>query len=323
MVQKTMLANYIDTANTKANLDTACKQLLANKIILAWIMKYTMKEYQNYSVQEIAENYIEGFPVISTVSVHSDVKNPESKNTDLSESEFIHGDSTEDSTITEGTVTFDIRFRAIAPQNGEYVTLIINIEAQNDFYPGYPLIKRGIYYCCRMISAQYGTEFQNSHYENIKKVYSIWICINPPKNKQNTITKYEIADKNLFGDAKEVLEQYDLLAAVLICLKCPTSKQNDNKGLIDLLSTLLSSEITAKDKKEILQNDFTIFMEKDLEEVQGMCNYSDYVFSSGENIMAELIQHLLSDNRIEDAKLATSDENARKELYDEYGIQHR
>lgn len=317
-----MLANYIDTANTKANLDTACKQLLANKIILAWIMKYTMKEYQNYSVQEIAENYIEGFPVISTVSVHSDVKDPESKNTDLSESEFIHGDSTEDSTITEGTVTFDIRFRAIAPQNGEYVTLIINIEAQNDFYPGYPLIKRGIYYCCRMISAQYGTEFQNSHYENIKKVYSIWICINPPKNKQNTITKYEIADKNLFGDAKEVLEQYDLLAAVLICLKCPTSKQNDNKGLIDLLSTLLSSEITAKDKKEILQNDFTIFMEKDLEEVQGMCNYSDYVFSSGENIMAELIQHLLSDNRIEDAKLATSDENARKELYDEYGIQH-
>lgn len=317
-----MLANYIDTANTKANLDTACKQLLANKIILAWIMKYTMKEYQNYSVQEIAENYIEGFPVISTVSVHSDVKDPESKNTDLSESEFIHGDSTEDSTITEGTVTFDIRFRAIAPQNGEYVTLIINIEAQNDFYPGYPLIKRGIYYCCRMISAQYGTEFQNSHYENIKKVYSIWICINPPKNKQNTITKYEIAEKNLFGDAKEVLEQYDLLAAVLICLKCPTSKQNDNKGLIDLLSTLLSSEITAKDKKEILQNDFTIFMEKDLEEVQGMCNYSDYVFSSGENIMAELIQHLLSDNRIEDAKLATSDENARKELYDEYGIQH-
>ncbi len=54
------------------------------------------------------------------------------------------------------------------------IRLIINIEAQNDFYPGYPLIKRGIYYCSRMISAQYGTEFKNSHYENIKKVYSIW-----------------------------------------------------------------------------------------------------------------------------------------------------
>ena len=64
---------------------------------------------------------------------------------------------------------YDIRFFAIAPVSGELIRLIINIEAQNDFYPGYPLIKRGIYYCSRMISAQYGTEFTNSHYENIKK----------------------------------------------------------------------------------------------------------------------------------------------------------
>lgn len=32
----------------------------------------------------------------------------------------------------------------------------------------------------RMISAQYRTEFTNFHYENIKKVYSIWICMNLP-----------------------------------------------------------------------------------------------------------------------------------------------
>ena len=57
------------------------------------------------------------------------------------------------------------------------IALIINVEAQNDFYPGYPLIKRGIYYCCRMISSQYGREFTGPHYEKIKKVYSIWICI--------------------------------------------------------------------------------------------------------------------------------------------------
>ena len=34
--------------------------------------------------------------------------------------------------------------------------MIINIEVQNDFYPGYPLVKRGIYYGGRMLSAQYG-----------------------------------------------------------------------------------------------------------------------------------------------------------------------
>lgn len=58
---------------------------------------------------------------------------------------------------------------ATAPKSGELIRLIINVEAQNNFYPGYPLIKRGIYYCSRMISAQYGTEFSASHYEDIKK----------------------------------------------------------------------------------------------------------------------------------------------------------
>lgn len=95
-----------------------------------------------------------------------------------------------DYTIPEGTVTFDIRFMALAPKSGELISLIINLEAQNDFYPGYPLIKRGIYYLSRMISAQYGTEFSESHYENVKKVYSIWICTNPPKNRENSITSY-------------------------------------------------------------------------------------------------------------------------------------
>ena len=59
MAQKTVLASYIDTAGSKANLDNACKRLLANKIILAWIMKCTMKEYQNVSVPEIAGKFIE------------------------------------------------------------------------------------------------------------------------------------------------------------------------------------------------------------------------------------------------------------------------
>lgn len=69
------------------------------------------------------------------------------------------GMDTGDKSVHEGNFTYDIRFRAIAPASGEQIALIINLEAQNDFYPGYPLIKRGIYYCCRMISSQYGREF--------------------------------------------------------------------------------------------------------------------------------------------------------------------
>lgn len=40
--------------------------------------------------------------------------------------------------------------------------------------------KRAVYYCGRMLSAQYGTVFTNSHDEKVKRVISLWVCLNPP-----------------------------------------------------------------------------------------------------------------------------------------------
>lgn len=63
MAQKTMLAERIDTAGANAGLDAACKRVVANKLVLAWIMKHTMREYsitencKAGNVQEQAENY--------------------------------------------------------------------------------------------------------------------------------------------------------------------------------------------------------------------------------------------------------------------------
>lgn len=89
---------------------------------------------------------------------------------------------------------YDIRFDALAPASGDMIRLIVNVEGQNNFYPGYPLTKRVFYYCGRMISAQYGTVFTHKHYEKLKKVYSVWICTHPPRNRENTITKYHIRE---------------------------------------------------------------------------------------------------------------------------------
>ena len=54
-----------------------------------------------------------------------------------------------------------------------------------------------------MISAQYGTEFTKSEYGSIKKVFSIWICSNPPRDRRNTITQYSIREEQIVGEAKE------------------------------------------------------------------------------------------------------------------------
>ena len=266
----TTIAKNIRVADEKASYDAACKRLLSEKIILAWIMKNCLEEYRDCDVEEIAEKYIEGTPQVGEVAVAADETNRVS---------MIQGAGNEDTSLTEGTVTYDIRFFAIAPVSGELIRLIINIEAQNDFYPGYPLIKRGIYYCSRMVSAQYGTEFTNSHYENIKKVYSIWICMNPPKSRENSITRYYIAEENLVGSVKEQKADYDLMAAVMICL----GKERDSgTDLLKLLNVLLSTETGSQDKCQILEEDFHIRMTLALEsEVSLMCNLSKGVEEKG------------------------------------------
>ncbi len=272
------LATNINSASDKAALDASCKRLLSNKVILAWIMKSCLKEYQNCSIEEIFNNYIEGIPQIAAMAVNPDETNVIHK--DFSIGETITGINTEDVTMTEGTIIYDIRFFAVAPVSGELIRLIINIEAQNDYYPGYPLIKRGLYYCSRMISAQYGTEFTGSHYEQIKKVYSIWICINPPTKKKNSITRYMIQEECLIGNGTESVDNYDLLSAIMICLGDPNGKDSD--GILKLLEVLLSSSIEVKKKKEILDHDFNIKMTKTMEsEVSLMCNLSKGIEEKG------------------------------------------
>ena len=131
-----------------------------------------------------------------------------------------------------------------------------------------------------MISSQYGVEFTNSHYENIKKVYSIWVCANPPQKRKNTINRYFIKEENLVGSAKEETENYDLITAVVICLG--HSEDDEYAGVLKLLDVLLSSEKAPEEKKQILQNDFDIKMTRTLEsEVQSMCNLSKGIEEKG------------------------------------------
>ena len=254
----------------KAQYDTACKKVLAEKIILAWIMKHTMKEYAEYEVRDIVERFIIGDAEIAVVNVLPDETNTTK----------VTGTGVEDATVTEGSITYDIQFRALVPSTDEVVQMIINVEAQNDFYPGYPIIKRGIYYCERMISSKYGTVFTRSHYEKIQKVYSVWICLNPPKERKNTITGYSLTEKAYVGKVKEKEGNYDLISAIMVCLG--ENDEDTESDLLRLLDVLLSSEKNAKEKKEILENEFQIPMtEKMEEEVEHMCNLSDGVEQKG------------------------------------------
>ena len=269
-------------ANCKANTtdyrylsNAACKQLLGDKLILACILKGCIPEFKDCHVNDIESKYIEGEPEIGTVGVHEETTNQPTP----SNGGRIHGLNNESATDTEGKVLFDIRFYALTPTK-ERVKLIINVEAQNDFYPGYPLIKRAIYYGCRQISAQYGSEFDNAHYENIKKVYSIWICFDPPQNRHNTITMYQLIEKHVVGEVYEVVANYDLMSIVMICLG--TSKDERYTGLLKLLDVWMS-ELSIDEKGAVLKSEFHTELPARLREKEvNMCNYSDFVWNRGQ-----------------------------------------
>ena len=72
MRAESTLAKMISTAGEKAAYDNVCKKILANKIILAWIMKSCLPEYRDCSIDEIAGQYIEGEPQISKTTLHQD-----------------------------------------------------------------------------------------------------------------------------------------------------------------------------------------------------------------------------------------------------------
>lgn len=269
MDSPTAIAQALHTTEGNSAYDAACKKVLSNKIILAWIMKSCLEEYRDLDVTEIAEKYIEGTPSISEEPVFPDDSGP-----------LIQGMDTTDKSLSERTVTYDISFRAVAPGSEELIELYINVEAQRKFNPGYPLLKRGIYYCSRMISRQSNRDFIDSHYEKIKKVYSIWVCLNSPEGRKNTIRRYRMTEESLVGDVKEPTANYDLLSVVMICLGGP--EEEHYEGILKLLHTLLSNKTSETEKREVLENEFDIPMTRELEsEVSTMCNLSQGVKEEG------------------------------------------
>ncbi|MCD7884162.1 MAG: hypothetical protein LUI87_10750 [Lachnospiraceae bacterium] len=203
--------------------------------------------------REIAEKYIENVPLVQKAPVFQDEEIPPK----------IKGATTEDKRIQEGTITFDIKYYAAAPVADKTIRLIIDVEAQKNYHPGYPLIKRGVFNGSRMLSSQHGTEFVHSQYSKIIKVVSIWVCMEPPKRRQNSITQYSIQEKSLIGMAREKIKNYDLITVIMICLGSPGSVKINN--VQKLLNVLLSPTTNQSEKRRVLQEDFQIPMTHQLE----------------------------------------------------------
>ena len=228
-----------------SDYDAAVKRILTKKYVLAHILKGCTDEFSDCSIEEIVEKHLTFDPIYGETAVDEDETNAElaAKVT-----------SSEHATTSEGKVVFDTRFEVLAPNTKRPIGLIINIEGQRQSKLRYPLTKRALYYCSRLISSQKGRNFKHDHYDDIQKVYSIWICTNPKCKNRGTIQRYSIAKEDLFGNVDVPKREYDLM--VFMIVNVGNSKSPNYNGLLKMLSLLFCNQDEQVDASQILEIEY-------------------------------------------------------------------
>ena len=261
----TEIANAVNAAGDKAQYDTRVKRLLAQKSILAHILVKTVDEFKGMKPEDVVK-YIEGEPSISVVPVEPGLANMEK--TDATGQRIV-GLNTENAEINEGLVRFDIIFY-VRMKNG-LSQIIVNIEAQKDEPTEYKILNRAIFYVSRLISSQKERDFVNTNYDDIKQVFSIWICMNMDDNSLSHIhlKKDEMLKPcNWKGNL-------DLLNIVLIGITNEIPEHDEKYEMHRLIGTLLSGELKEQEKLDIIEHEYNIPISQEFrEDVRIMCNLS-------------------------------------------------
>lgn len=267
----TELKNAVLATDRDAQYDNSAKRLIAHKIILARILIKTVEKFKGMDPLEVAA-LIEGIPYISTLPVEPGLTNA----VHFQNGKRIVGFNTENQEVNEGLVRFDIVFY-VRMKDG-LSQIIINVEAQKDEPGEYEILNRAVFYVSRLISSQKEKDFENSSYDDIKCVYSIWICMNM---EENTMSHIHLTKEDMIG-SYEWKGNLDLLNIIMIGLAKELPEHDETYELHRLLGALLSRELTVDEKLDIIGNEYDIPLEENFrKDMSTMCNLSQGVKEEG------------------------------------------
>lgn len=320
---ETYLSQTIDIVNDNARYDTSVKEVLADKQVLARILKYSLTEFQDDEIDDIISNM--DTPVISKVRM-------EPGQTNLNK---IEKTSEEDNIPREGKIFYDIRFSVF--RGNEQIKFLINIEAQkstDENKLGYQLDNRIIYYLSRMVSAQKEVEFTRSNYNDLKHVRSIWICMDS-EDDEDSINRICLSQETAFG--KEIpLNNLDKVVGVIIRLRKNEDAAESKNILIAMLEELLKKDSVDVKKQKLTEQYGLVMNEETGRRLDVMCNLSEVVMEKGiekgieqgiekgieqgETRINNLNRILIKQNRIDDLQRAIEDEEYRLTLYEEFNL---
>ena len=267
----TELKSAVMATDRDAQYDNSAKRLIAHKIILARILVKTVEEFKGMDPLEVAA-LIEGLPYISAVPVEPGLTNA----VHFQNGQRLVGFNTENQELNEGLVRFDIVFY-VRMKDG-FSQIIINVEAQKDEPGEYEILNRAVFYVSRLISSQKERDFENSSYDDIKCVYSIWICMNM---EENTMGHIHLTKEDLIG-SYEWKGNLDLLNIIMIGLAKELPEHDETYELHRLLGALLSRELTVDEKLDIIGKEYDIPLEENFrKDMSTMCNLSQGVKEEG------------------------------------------
>ena len=262
----------VSASGKEAQYDEHAKNIAGQKFIIANILAKSVDAFQGMKPKDIVP-YIEGEPYISRVPAEP------------------------------GLTRFDIICYVRLPErsgekasDGEkkpLIQIIINVEIQKNQPKKYKILNRSIFYVCRQISAQKERDFVGSHYDDIKNVYSIWICMNMEKNSMCHIhlTKDDIVDNQKWKG------NLDLLNIIMIGIGEEVPGREEGYELHRLLGAVFSKKLTLEEKLNILQEYDVPVEEEFRKDVNEMCNLGEGILEDGiaiglEKGQAELIRNM-------------------------------
>ena len=122
-----------------------------------------------------------------------------------------------------------------------------------------------------------------SHYDDIKNVYSIWICMNMEKNSMCHIhlTKDDIVDNQKWKG------NLDLLNIIMIGIGEEVPRREEGYELHRLLGAVFSKKLTLEEKLNILQEYDVPVEEEFRKDVNEMCNLGEGILEDGIEIGLE------------------------------------
>ena len=235
----------LEAVSDEEQYDRAVKALFLNPRILAPIIKMTIPEFKDISVEEIIDS-------IGDISDKDAVDDISAKAANKAVKLDV-----EQTSVSDKLIVYDVHFKIRNPVLSSEELLIylyVDIEVQGECHEstlGYPVLKRAVYYVARELSGQLSILTEETDYSKLRKCYSIWICDGVPKEQQNTMARFHMTKEDLIGKNNNASENYDLMEVVMIC----RGEDKFTDGILDYLAGLFSHNIDRMDRYSHIKSD--------------------------------------------------------------------